>query len=148
MADGYREAVRIAFGIDLAPVADVVLSEQIPAATVQDSPRRASTITPSPVDRDVARALRWLDIHDHDDTIRRAASAMVSLRLDRLRDERKMNETMSDTPPIRPELLEILACPACKARVRLEGDKLVCESCGRRYPIEDGIPIMLVDAAT
>ncbi len=37
-----------------------------------------------------------------------------------------------------PQLLEILACPACKTEVRLEGDRLVCVQCGRRYPIRDG----------
>ena len=47
------------------------------------------------------------------------------------------------------ELLEILACPACKAAVRLEGERLVCTgaSCGLRYPIRDGIPVMLVEEA-
>jgi UDP-glucose 4-epimerase len=45
------------------------------------------------------------------------------------------------------ELLEILACPACKAPVTLEGDRIVCTACGRRYPIRDGIPVMLVDEA-
>ena len=45
------------------------------------------------------------------------------------------------------ELLNILACPACKADVRLEGERIVCVKCGRRYPIRDGIPIMLVDEA-
>lgn len=45
------------------------------------------------------------------------------------------------------ELLDILACPACKADVRLEGDRIVCVECGRRYPIRDGIPVMLVDEA-
>jgi uncharacterized protein len=49
--------------------------------------------------------------------------------------------------PISDELLEILACPACKAPVRLEGEKLVCDECGRRYRIENGIPIMLIDEA-
>jgi uncharacterized protein YbaR (Trm112 family) len=49
--------------------------------------------------------------------------------------------------PISPDLLEILACPVCKTSVRLEGDKLVCDNCGRRYRIEDGIPIMLIDEA-
>ena len=48
---------------------------------------------------------------------------------------------------IHPELLEILACPACKTPVRLEEQKLVCDQCGRRYPIRDGIPIMLMDEA-
>ncbi len=56
---------------------------------------------------------------------------------------------MSDqeTKPISDELLEILACPVCKTPVHLEENKLVCEKCGRRYRIEDGIPIMLIDEA-
>jgi len=45
------------------------------------------------------------------------------------------------------ELLDILACPACKADVKLEGDRIVCTKCGRRYPIKDDIPIMLIDEA-
>jgi len=45
------------------------------------------------------------------------------------------------------KLLDIMACPVCKADVRLEEDKIVCTKCGRRYPIRDGIPVMLVDKA-
>ncbi len=45
------------------------------------------------------------------------------------------------------ELLEILACPVCKADVKLEKDKIVCTKCGRRYPIRDGIPVMLESEA-
>ena len=48
---------------------------------------------------------------------------------------------------ISPELLEILACPACKTPVKLEGERLVCGQCGRRYPIRDGIPVMLIEEA-
>jgi uncharacterized protein YbaR (Trm112 family) len=50
-------------------------------------------------------------------------------------------------PLLDKELLDILACPACRADVRLEGDRLVCTSCGKRYPVRDGIPIMLVEEA-
>lgn len=45
------------------------------------------------------------------------------------------------------ELLEILACPVDHAPVREEGDRLVCSDCGRRYPVRDGIPVMLVEEA-
>ena len=45
------------------------------------------------------------------------------------------------------ELLDILACPLCKTDVKLEGDRIVCVKCGRRYPIKDDIPIMLIDEA-
>lgn len=46
-------------------------------------------------------------------------------------------------------LLEILACPACKADVELKSDEsgLKCVSCHRVYPIRDDIPIMMVDEA-
>ena len=43
------------------------------------------------------------------------------------------------------ELLDILACPACKGDVRLEGVKIVCAKCGLRYPVKDGVPVMLID---
>jgi len=46
-----------------------------------------------------------------------------------------------------PDLVEILACPACRGEVRDEGDRIVCTACGRRYPVRDGIPILLVDEA-
>ncbi len=45
------------------------------------------------------------------------------------------------------KLLEILACPACKTEVKLEGERLVCVQCLRRYPIREGIPVMLIEEA-
>jgi len=46
-------------------------------------------------------------------------------------------------------LLEILACPKCRGDLHLtkDGDGLVCESCKLKYPIKDGIPVMLIDEA-
>ncbi|HEY7030737.1 MAG TPA: Trm112 family protein [Thermomicrobiales bacterium] len=55
---------------------------------------------------------------------------------------------MSDAgtqPVISPELLAILVCPVDKQELRLEGNRLICTACNRSYPIEDGIPNMLVD---
>ena len=50
---------------------------------------------------------------------------------------------------IAKDLLEILACPKCKASVKEEADRLVCTNpqCGLRYPVRDGIPVMLIDEA-
>ncbi len=46
------------------------------------------------------------------------------------------------------DLLEILRCPACLGRFAPPAPaELVCTSCGRRYPIRDGVPILLVDEA-
>jgi uncharacterized protein YbaR (Trm112 family) len=49
-----------------------------------------------------------------------------------------------------PQLLEILACPLCKADVKLTEDEkgLKCVQCHRVYPIRDDIPVMLIDEAT
>ena len=48
------------------------------------------------------------------------------------------------------ELLDILRCPVCvqKSEGLLDLVKetwLVCKECGRKYPITDDIPIMLID---
>jgi len=47
------------------------------------------------------------------------------------------------------KLLDVLVCPACRAKVRQEGDRLICENaaCGLRYPIRDDIPVMLIEEA-
>lgn len=50
--------------------------------------------------------------------------------------------------PVDPALLDILACPADDhAPLREDGDQLVCTSCGRRFRIDDGIPVLLLDEA-
>ena len=48
-----------------------------------------------------------------------------------------------------PSLLEILACPACHASLRVddEAGELVCTGCGLAYPVRDDIPVLLVDEA-
>jgi hypothetical protein len=47
------------------------------------------------------------------------------------------------------ELLDILVCPACKTPVQLTPDAkgLKCAQCRRVYPIQDDIPVMLIDEA-
>ncbi|MFQ5514516.1 MAG: Trm112 family protein [Myxococcota bacterium] len=54
---------------------------------------------------------------------------------------------------IDPELLAILVCPRCKGglevRRNAEGEEafLDCPACRLAYPVEDGIPVMLVEEA-
>ncbi|MFH1563389.1 MAG: Trm112 family protein [Nitrospirota bacterium] len=47
------------------------------------------------------------------------------------------------------ELLDILACPVCKGDITCDeaNQRLICASCGRKYPIRDGIPVMLEEEA-
>jgi len=45
------------------------------------------------------------------------------------------------------DLLKILACPACKGEVELKDNKIICKKCGLKYPVREGIPIMLVEEA-
>ncbi|HEY0994580.1 MAG TPA: Trm112 family protein [Gemmatimonadaceae bacterium] len=58
-----------------------------------------------------------------------------------------------------PQLLKILVCPKCKGELEYQdapsvgpggsaAASLVCPACRLRYPVRDGIPIMLVDEAT
>jgi len=54
---------------------------------------------------------------------------------------------IKETTMIDKALLDILACPACKSEVELKEKKIVCRKCGRRYPIRDDIPVMLIDEA-
>ena len=60
----------------------------------------------------------------------------------------------SDAQPsaLPPELLEIIRCPACLGEFlppqsQTQPDALVCSSCGLRYPVRNGVPILLVDEA-
>ncbi|MGQ0847923.1 MAG: Trm112 family protein [Actinomycetota bacterium] len=50
---------------------------------------------------------------------------------------------------IDPILAEILVCPVDHGDLDQdqEASRLVCRDCGRRYPVEDGIPVMLVEEA-
>lgn len=47
------------------------------------------------------------------------------------------------------ELLALLACPRCKGELKKsdDGAALVCPACRLRYPVRDGIPVLLIDEA-
>jgi uncharacterized protein len=45
------------------------------------------------------------------------------------------------------ELLGLLRCPLTRSPLRQEGEFLVAEVGGLRYPVRDGIPVMLIEEA-
>jgi uncharacterized protein YbaR (Trm112 family) len=56
-----------------------------------------------------------------------------------------MSQTTGHT--IDPRMLDVLRCPLTHSRLRQEGDVLVAEVGGLRYPIRDGIPVLLMEEA-
>lgn len=52
--------------------------------------------------------------------------------------------------PISKELLKVLVCPKCQGKVNIAEDEsgLVCKKCALKYPVNDEIPVMLIDSAT
>ena len=48
---------------------------------------------------------------------------------------------------VNPSLLNILRCPLTRSPLKLEGETLVAERGGLRYPIRNGIPVLLVEEA-
>ena len=49
---------------------------------------------------------------------------------------------------VEERLMEILRCPLGKSKLRQEKDFLVCERCGVKFPVREGIPVMLIHEAT
>ncbi len=81
-----------------------------------------------------------------------AVSELLSRRAGRGADDDFGEESFSggaQAPPqeLDEDFLSLLACPVCKTGVTRVDDRLVCGTCGRRYPIRDGIPVMLVEEA-
>ncbi|MCY2954354.1 MAG: Trm112 family protein [Planctomycetota bacterium] len=46
-----------------------------------------------------------------------------------------------------PDFIAMLRCPLTRSPLRQDGDFLVAEVGGLRYPIRDGIPVMLIEEA-
>lgn len=55
--------------------------------------------------------------------------------------------TTEKTNTVDPDLLSILRCPLTRSALRQDGDFLVAEVGGLRYPVKEGIPVMLVEEA-
>jgi uncharacterized protein YbaR (Trm112 family) len=50
-------------------------------------------------------------------------------------------------PALTDDLLSILRCPVTRSPLRRDGDFLVSQIGGLRYPIRDGIPVLLAEEA-
>lgn len=44
-------------------------------------------------------------------------------------------------------VIEMLACPACRVSLLLQGTSVFCSACGRSYPVVDGIPVLIAERA-
>jgi uncharacterized protein YbaR (Trm112 family) len=49
---------------------------------------------------------------------------------------------------VKPELLDLLACPRCGKPLEAATERLVCVGCGAGYPVRDGVAILLVEATS
>jgi uncharacterized protein YbaR (Trm112 family) len=45
------------------------------------------------------------------------------------------------------DLLAIMVCLVCRAPLADRGETLLCTGCGVQFPVRDGIPVMLPEAA-
>jgi uncharacterized protein len=58
-----------------------------------------------------------------------------------------MSEQKQDTQQLPADLLAILSYPGTNIPVTQEGNWVVCREKGVRFPIEQGIPVMLLERA-
>lgn len=61
-----------------------------------------------------------------------------------------MSEYPNSPLGLSPHLWDVLACP-CPRHANVEADEavgeIVCSECETRFPVRDGIPVMLLDEA-
>lgn len=55
--------------------------------------------------------------------------------------------TAAGTSAVLASLLPVLACPACRATLRMTDDALACSSCQRVYAVSGDVPILLDEAS-
>jgi uncharacterized protein YbaR (Trm112 family) len=50
---------------------------------------------------------------------------------------------------VNPALLEVLVCPLTRTKLRWDegAQELVSEAAGLAYPVQDGVPVLLVEKA-
>lgn len=131
--EGYRRAMRKAYGIELPPPVDPAPREPDPVVDAPDIP--VVDTRRSALDQVVADALVDLGLDRREGSVRQVAGVMANLGLHRLRPG-----VRDSTPPgdMDSRLVERLICPVCGGRL-VHQDDLVCAACGGRFPLRNGI---------
>jgi uncharacterized protein YbaR (Trm112 family) len=52
------------------------------------------------------------------------------------------------TPEKLKQWMDELACPVCFGALRFSDAAVVCGGCGRKYPVADGIPVLIPQRAS
>jgi len=50
-------------------------------------------------------------------------------------------------PTLLADHLDLLVCPVCHSALALAGRTIDCTGCHRRYPIVDGLPVLIASRA-
>jgi hypothetical protein len=56
-------------------------------------------------------------------------------------------DSTTSSNAVRADVLELLRCPVTRSTLRQDGDWLIADVGGLRYPVRDGIPVMLPEEA-
>ena len=54
----------------------------------------------------------------------------------------------SDPTGLAPTLRALLVCPECRGELEASSDTLGCRVCRRQYPVVEGVPHLIPEAAT
>lgn len=58
-----------------------------------------------------------------------------------------MRDLATDRSTMLLRHMDLLVCPACRGKLRLEAGRVMCARCTRSYPIVDGLPVLIVERA-
>lgn len=58
-----------------------------------------------------------------------------------------MEKTVKSAKHVDPRLFELLCCPKCRGELQKGEGSLNCLACRLRYPVIDGVPVMLPERA-
>ena len=98
---------------------------------------------------------RWLNVRpsNTEPVLRLNAEAPTAEEVDVLVGQVRsvlMEQEPQESGRLPEGLLDLMQCPSCAGGLREMTDppSLLCAGCGLRYPVEDGIPVMLIEEAT